>query len=53
MAYSAVAAELHSQRFYILRHDDDLHFFILPLYPKLPQYRPFPAAADPNPTLAT
>jgi hypothetical protein len=32
MAYSAAAAELHSQRFYILRHDDDLHFFILPLF---------------------
>jgi hypothetical protein len=32
MAYSAVAAELHSQRFYIHRHDDDLHFFILPLF---------------------
>ncbi|HEY1216318.1 MAG TPA: hypothetical protein VGE93_22065 [Bryobacteraceae bacterium] len=32
MVYSAVAAELHSQRFYIQRHDDDLHFFILPLF---------------------
>jgi MFS family permease len=32
MVYSAVAAELHSQRFYIHRHDDDLHFFILPLF---------------------
>ena len=32
MAYSAVAAELYSQRFYIRRHDDDLHFFILPLF---------------------
>ena len=32
MAYSAVAAELYSQRFYIHRHDDDLHFFILPLF---------------------
>src|SRR4051812_32043670 len=32
MVYSAVAAEVHSQRFYILRHDDDLHFFILPLF---------------------
>jgi len=32
MVYSAVAAEVHSQRFYIQRHDDDLHFFILPLF---------------------
>lgn len=32
MVYSAVAAEQHSQRFYIRRHDDDLHFFILPLF---------------------
>ena len=32
MVYSAVAAELYSQRFYIRRHDDDLHFFILPLF---------------------
>lgn len=32
MAYSAVAAELYSQRFYIQRHDDDLHYFILPLF---------------------
>ena len=32
MVYSAVVAELHSQRFYIQRHDDDLHFFILPLF---------------------
>ena len=32
MVYSAVAAELHSQRFYIHLHDDDLHFFILPLF---------------------
>src|SRR5256885_10184208 len=32
MVYSAVAAELSSQRFYIRRHDDDLHFFILPLF---------------------
>ena len=32
MVYSAVAAELYSQRFYIRRNDDDLHFFILPLF---------------------
>ena len=32
MVYSAVAAEIYSQRFYIRRHDDDLHFFILPLF---------------------
>jgi uncharacterized membrane protein len=32
MVYSAIAAELYSQRFYIQRHDDDLHFFILPLF---------------------
>ena len=32
MVYSAVAADVHSQRFYIQRHDDDLHFFILPLF---------------------
>lgn len=32
MVYSAVAAEVHSQRFSIQRHDDDLHFFILPLF---------------------
>lgn len=32
MFYSALASELHSQRFYIRRHDDDLHFFILPLF---------------------
>lgn len=32
MVYSAIAAELHSQRFYIQRHEDDLHFFILPLF---------------------
>ena len=32
MVYSAIAAELYSQRFYIQRHDDDLHFFVLPLF---------------------
>ena len=32
MAYSGVAAELFSQRFYIARSDDGLDFFILPLF---------------------
>lgn len=32
MAYSGVAAELYSQRFYIQRNDDGLDFFILPLF---------------------
>jgi len=32
MAYSGLAAELYSQRFYIQRGDDGLDFFILPLF---------------------
>jgi hypothetical protein len=32
MAYSGLAAELYSQRFYIQRNDDGLDFFILPLF---------------------
>jgi len=32
MAYSGLAAELYSQRFYIQRDDDGLDFFILPLF---------------------
>ena len=32
MVYTALAAELFSQRFYIRRHNDDLHFFILPIF---------------------
>ena len=32
MAYSGLAAELYSQRFYIKRDDDGLDFFILPLF---------------------
>lgn len=32
MAYSGLAAELYSQRFYIQRHADGLDFFILPLF---------------------
>ncbi len=32
MAYSGVAAELYSQRFYIQRGEDGLDFFILPLF---------------------
>jgi hypothetical protein len=31
MAYSGIAAELYSQRFYLQRHTDNLDFFILPL----------------------
>lgn len=31
MAYSGIAAELYSQRFYIKRNDDGLDFFILPI----------------------
>jgi hypothetical protein len=31
MAYSGIAAELYSQRFYLQRHADNLDFFILPL----------------------
>jgi hypothetical protein len=31
MAYSGIAAELYSQRFYIQRSDDGLDFFVLPL----------------------
>lgn len=32
MAYSGIAAELYSQRFYIQRDDDGLDFFVLPLF---------------------
>lgn len=32
MAYSGIAAELYSQRFYIQRDSDGLDFFILPLF---------------------
>jgi hypothetical protein len=32
MAYSGIAAELYSQRFYIRRNEDGLDFFILPLF---------------------
>lgn len=32
MAYSGIAAELYSQRFYIQRNDDGLDFFILPIF---------------------
>jgi hypothetical protein len=32
MAYSGVAAELYSQRFYLQRNDEGLDFFILPLF---------------------
>jgi uncharacterized membrane protein YozB (DUF420 family) len=41
MAYSGLAAELYSQRFYIQRNDDGLDFFILPLFYTLA----FPALA--------
>ena len=32
MAYSAIAAELYSQRFYIQRNEDGLDFFVLPIF---------------------
>ena len=44
MAYSGLAAELYSQRFYIERSDDGLDFFILPLF-YLVAFTGFAAAA--------